>query len=65
MYTVGTDLLDSDGHIRDAYGEEGYVLVRPDGYIGAVTSDPVQLSDYLTRLGHRRRESAAGGVTAS
>jgi hypothetical protein len=32
------DLLDADGHFQDAYGltPGEWVLVRPDGYVGAI-----------------------------
>jgi 2-polyprenyl-6-methoxyphenol hydroxylase-like FAD-dependent oxidoreductase len=46
-YTVGTDLVDAEGHARRAYGTDGLVLVRPDGYIG-VYDAPVE--DYLRAL---------------
>jgi hypothetical protein len=49
-YTVGpdrTDLVDAEGHARRAYGTDGLVLVRPDGYIG-VYDAPVE--DYLSAL---------------
>jgi 2-polyprenyl-6-methoxyphenol hydroxylase-like FAD-dependent oxidoreductase len=34
------DLVDSHGHARHAYGTNGLVLVRPDGYIGVYDDDP-------------------------
>ncbi|MFC7384474.1 FAD-dependent monooxygenase [Sphaerisporangium rhizosphaerae] len=58
---VGTDLSDSGGHIRAAYGDRGYVVIRPDGYIGAVTEDPAQVEGYLALLGHRPAAPAATG----
>jgi 2-polyprenyl-6-methoxyphenol hydroxylase-like FAD-dependent oxidoreductase len=38
IHTTGArgDIVDHSGHIREAYGEApGWVLIRPDGYIGA------------------------------
>ncbi|MCS7475986.1 FAD-dependent monooxygenase [Umezawaea endophytica] len=40
-------LLDVDGHARAAYGAEGFVLVRPDGYIGLTTDDRDAVGEYL------------------
>ncbi len=49
------DIVDADGHFRDAYGLAAgeCVLVRPDGHIGAVmsSSEPVALESYLTAVG--------------
>jgi len=51
-YCVGADLVDVDGHIRAAYDvkDGAAVLVRPDGYIGAVTSEPAALAAYVNRV---------------
>jgi 2-polyprenyl-6-methoxyphenol hydroxylase-like FAD-dependent oxidoreductase len=42
IHTVGVrgDIFDEDGHLRDVYGlaSGDWVLVRPDGYIGAIVS---------------------------
>ena len=38
---------DVDGHARRAYGTDGLVLVRPDGYIGVYDAPP---EDYLRAL---------------
>jgi 2-polyprenyl-6-methoxyphenol hydroxylase-like FAD-dependent oxidoreductase len=48
-HTVGEtgDLVDSGGHARRAYGTDGLVLVRPDGYIGVYDADP---EDYLRAM---------------
>jgi 2-polyprenyl-6-methoxyphenol hydroxylase-like FAD-dependent oxidoreductase len=48
-YTIGPagDLVDSGGHARRAYGTDGLVLVRPDGYIGVYDASP---EDYLRSL---------------
>jgi 2-polyprenyl-6-methoxyphenol hydroxylase-like FAD-dependent oxidoreductase len=51
----GGDLLDDGGHLREAYalGSGDWVLVRPDGYVGAFVSsaDIKSLEDYLTQAG--------------
>jgi 2-polyprenyl-6-methoxyphenol hydroxylase-like FAD-dependent oxidoreductase len=51
-YCVGGDLVDVDRHIDDAYGvKDGVaVLIRPDGYIGAITSQPADLATYADRV---------------
>ncbi|WP_405013655.1 FAD-dependent monooxygenase [Kitasatospora sp. NBC_01539] len=36
--------------VADGYGE-GYLLIRPDGYIGLATADPADLAPYLAALG--------------
>lgn len=57
VHTIGErgDVLDEDGHVRDAYALTAgdWVLVRPDGYIGAiVTSSNVEaLDSYLQKVG--------------
>ncbi|MBB6251815.1 FAD-dependent oxidoreductase [Nitrospirillum iridis] len=45
------DLVDDSGHIRDAYdiAPGTLLLVRPDGYVGALTDDPAALRDTLSR----------------
>jgi len=45
------DLVDADRHIQDAYhAKDGAaVLVRPDGYIGAITSRSADLAAYAAR----------------
>lgn len=49
------DVVDSNGHFRDAYGMEprSWVLVRPDGYIGAFipADDTERLRIWLQRVG--------------
>ena len=51
----GGDLVDDGGHIRSAYGlaPGDWVLVRPDGYVGAIiSSGQAPLSDaYLAGVG--------------
>ena len=51
-YCVGSELVDTDRHIDDAYGvKDGVaVLVRPDGYIGAITSQPAELTTYADQV---------------
>jgi hypothetical protein len=36
----GGDIVDDGGHIREGYGVQSgdWVLVRPDGYVGAIVS---------------------------
>ncbi|MBV8625314.1 MAG: FAD-dependent oxidoreductase [Herbaspirillum sp.] len=57
IHTFGTrgDVIDAHGHFRAAYDvEEGsWVLIRPDGYIGAIVEEASTelLEDYLTRAG--------------
>jgi hypothetical protein len=42
IHTIGRrgDILDEGGHLRDAYAPASgdWVLVRPDGYVGAIVS---------------------------
>jgi len=49
------DIADDCGHVHDAYGVSpgGWVLVRPDGYIGAVVGaeDMPMLERYLAEVG--------------
>ncbi|MGB6761401.1 FAD-dependent monooxygenase [Mycobacterium sp.] len=49
---IGSDLVDADHHIHDAYNvkDVAAVLVRPDGYIGAITSQPAALAAYADRV---------------
>jgi hypothetical protein len=44
--------LDADRHIHDAYDlkDGAAVLVRPDSYIGAITSQPAVLAAYADRV---------------
>jgi hypothetical protein len=57
IHTLGVrgDIVDDAGHVRDGYGLEPgtWVLVRPDGYIGAIVScDELQaLERYLAAAG--------------
>jgi 2-polyprenyl-6-methoxyphenol hydroxylase-like FAD-dependent oxidoreductase len=51
-YSIGDDLVDVDNHIRNAYDvKDGVaVLVRPDGYVGAITSRADDLTAYADRV---------------
>jgi hypothetical protein len=55
IHTFGArgDLIDNGNHFRDAYGVSSgdWVLVRPDGYIGAIVAsrELAALTDYLRR----------------
>ena len=51
-YCVGGDLVDVGRHIQDAYDvkDGAAVLIRPDGYIGAITSRPADLAAYAARV---------------
>ncbi len=57
VHTVGVrgDIIDESGYVRDAYGVSAgdWVLVRPDGYIGAIISsgEIAALSRYLDDVG--------------
>lgn len=57
IHVVGLrgDIVDDGGHVRDIYGVTAgdWVLVRPDGYIAAITSnsDSMDLQIYLARVG--------------
>ena len=56
-HTTGArgDIIDDGGHMRDAYGVSpgDLVLVRPDGYVGAVVSagEVSALCRYLAEVG--------------
>jgi 2-polyprenyl-6-methoxyphenol hydroxylase-like FAD-dependent oxidoreductase len=51
-HQIGTDILDVDRHIHQAYDvkDGAVVLIRPDGYIGAITAQPQALAAYANRL---------------
>jgi 2-polyprenyl-6-methoxyphenol hydroxylase-like FAD-dependent oxidoreductase len=51
-YCIGDDLIDVDSHIRTAYGvKDGVaVFIRPDGYVGAITSEQAELAGYADRV---------------
>jgi 2-polyprenyl-6-methoxyphenol hydroxylase-like FAD-dependent oxidoreductase len=62
IHTVGPngDIVDDGHHMRDAYGVKSgdWVLVRPDGYIGAIVAlnETVALKSYLAAAGVRTVE---------
>jgi len=51
-YCVGGDLVDVGRHIQGAYDvkDGAAVLIRPDGYIGAITSRPADLAAHAARV---------------
>jgi 2-polyprenyl-6-methoxyphenol hydroxylase-like FAD-dependent oxidoreductase len=51
-HDVGTEIIDADNHVQDAYRAkpDTAILVRPDGYIGAITSATAGLSAYAGRV---------------
>jgi hypothetical protein len=57
VHTLGPrgDMVDDVGYVRDAYGLEPgtWVLIRPDGYIGAIVSGDERpaLERYLAAVG--------------
>jgi hypothetical protein len=59
IHTVGArgDIIDQGGHIRDGYGLEpgDWLLIRPDGYIGAIVSSDERpaLDRYFQHVGVR------------
>ncbi|PTL80191.1 FAD-dependent oxidoreductase [Vitiosangium sp. GDMCC 1.1324] len=65
IHAVGPrgDIVDAQGHFQRAYGVEpgDWVLVRPDGYVGAVVTQHqfAALNDYLERVGLRAGVFAA------
>jgi 2-polyprenyl-6-methoxyphenol hydroxylase-like FAD-dependent oxidoreductase len=68
-HQIGTDLLDADWHIHQAYDvkDGGAVLIRPDGYIGAITTRSAALAAYGNRVGVSRIRTGAirlGAATA-
>jgi 2-polyprenyl-6-methoxyphenol hydroxylase-like FAD-dependent oxidoreductase len=55
IHRIGSDIVDDQGLVRDHYGlaPGDCVLVRPDGYIGAVARDAGALQQYLVSVGLR------------
>jgi hypothetical protein len=53
IHYIGRDILDDQGLVRESYGLAAgdCVLVRPDGYIGAVVRDAASLERYLAAVG--------------
>ncbi|HWA90729.1 MAG TPA: FAD-dependent oxidoreductase [Rhizomicrobium sp.] len=52
VHVIGSELRDAGGHFRDAYGVAPgtWVLVRPDGYIGAIAPAVETLERYLAQV---------------
>jgi hypothetical protein len=68
-YQIGAQLLDADRQIHQAYGvgAGAAVLVRPDGYIGAITTRQAALAAYGDRLlpnGGSAQRDRKGGITS-
>ncbi len=55
IHRIGGDIVDGQGLVREHYGlaPGDCVLVRPDGYIGAVERDAAALEQYLASVGLR------------
>jgi 2-polyprenyl-6-methoxyphenol hydroxylase-like FAD-dependent oxidoreductase len=55
IHRIGGDIVDDQGLVREHYGltPGDCVLVRPDGYIGAVERDAAALEQYLAAVGLR------------
>jgi 2-polyprenyl-6-methoxyphenol hydroxylase-like FAD-dependent oxidoreductase len=55
IHRIGHDIVDDQGLVREHYGMTtgDCVLVRPDGYIGAVERDAAALERYLVSVGLR------------
>ena len=55
IHTLGKDVIDDGHHIRNAYAlaEGEMVLVRPDGYVGAIigATETAALESYLRKVG--------------
>lgn len=49
---ASADHVDEQGHARTAYGDDALFVIRPDNYVGMVTTetDPAPLMDYLRRI---------------
>jgi 2-polyprenyl-6-methoxyphenol hydroxylase-like FAD-dependent oxidoreductase len=66
IHTFGenNELIDDTGHFAAAYSPSGgdWILVRPDGYIGAIVDSRQigELETYLERVGFRVRGNAYG-----
>jgi putative polyketide hydroxylase len=63
-YRIGVDILDSDGRLDEIYGlgRDGWVVVRPDGYVAA--SQPPGRDDAGTAV-ERQIRAALGGQPAA
>jgi 2-polyprenyl-6-methoxyphenol hydroxylase-like FAD-dependent oxidoreductase len=55
IHRIGGDIIDDQGRVREYYGftSGDCVLVRPDGYIGAVERGGAALDGYLAAVGLR------------
>jgi 2-polyprenyl-6-methoxyphenol hydroxylase-like FAD-dependent oxidoreductase len=55
IHRIGSDVIDDQGLVREHYDltPGDCVLVRPDGYIGAVERDATALEQYLAAVGLR------------
>ena len=53
IHGIGSDIVDCCGHIAEAYGSTGWVLIRPDGYVAAVvpTDGAAALDAFLNGIG--------------
>jgi len=53
IHRIGGDIVDDQGLVREHYGlaPGDCVLVRPDGYIGALERDAAALEQYLAAVG--------------
>lgn len=55
IHHIGAEFTDEAGHVKDAYGiaDGEWVLVRPDGYVGAIVSSDelAALERYLSDVG--------------
>jgi 2-polyprenyl-6-methoxyphenol hydroxylase-like FAD-dependent oxidoreductase len=53
IHRIGGDVIDDQGLVREHYGlaPGDCVLVRPDGYVGAVAKDAAALEQYLAAVG--------------
>jgi 2-polyprenyl-6-methoxyphenol hydroxylase-like FAD-dependent oxidoreductase len=51
-FQIGIEIVDVERHIQHAYDvkENGAVLIRPDGYIGAIITEQAALTAYANRL---------------
>jgi hypothetical protein len=69
IHTVGSrgDIIDESDHMRDVYvmASGDWVLVRPDGYVGAIISSGQmgELKTYLREVGlHQGSASSKNGA---
>ena len=68
IHSIASDgeFVDAGGHMRDAYGVApgDWILVRPDGYIGAIVSsnDIAALEEYMSQVGLTLRAPCRGAA---